>query len=34
MTDWPREIYDVLKEADIRQVSYVPDAGPDASRSR
>ena len=27
MTDWPREIYDVLKEADIRQVSYVPDAG-------
>ncbi len=27
MTEWPRDIYDVLKEADIRQVSYVPDAG-------
>ncbi len=27
MSDWPREIYDVLKEADIRQVSHVPDAG-------
>ncbi len=27
MTDWPKDIYDVLKEADIRQVSYVPDAG-------
>ncbi len=27
MSEWPREIYDVLKEADIRQVSYVPDAG-------
>ncbi len=26
MTEWPREIYDVLKEADICQVSYVPDA--------
>ena len=27
MSEWPKEIYDVLKEADIRQVSYVPDAG-------
>ena len=27
MGEWPRDIYDVLKEADIRQVSYVPDAG-------
>ncbi len=27
MSEWPRDIYDVLKEADIRQVSYVPDAG-------
>ena len=27
MSEWPREIYEVLKEADIRQVSYVPDAG-------
>lgn len=25
--DWPREIYDVLKAAGVRQVSYVPDAG-------
>jgi sulfopyruvate decarboxylase alpha subunit len=25
--DWPREIYGVLKEAGIRQASYVPDAG-------
>ncbi|TDI63298.1 MAG: phosphonopyruvate decarboxylase [Alphaproteobacteria bacterium] len=27
MTDWPKDIYDVLKEAGIAQVSYVPDAG-------
>jgi sulfopyruvate decarboxylase alpha subunit len=25
--DWPFELYDLLKAADIRQVSYVPDAG-------
>lgn len=27
MTDWPKDIYDVLKAAEIRQVSHVPDAG-------
>ncbi len=27
MTDWPKDIFDVLKAADIRQVSHVPDAG-------
>jgi sulfopyruvate decarboxylase alpha subunit len=26
-TDWPSEIYHVLKGAGVRQVSYVPDAG-------
>ncbi|GGH53481.1 phosphonopyruvate decarboxylase [Frigidibacter albus] len=26
-TDWPLELYDLLKAAGIRQVSYVPDAG-------
>jgi sulfopyruvate decarboxylase alpha subunit len=26
-TDWPSEIYRVLKAADVRQMSYVPDAG-------
>ncbi|PWL17623.1 phosphonopyruvate decarboxylase [Falsochrobactrum shanghaiense] len=26
-TDWPLELYDVLKAAGIRQMSYVPDAG-------
>lgn len=26
-TDWPRDLYDVLKAAGIRQMSYVPDAG-------
>lgn len=25
--DWPRGLYDTLKAADIRQMSYVPDAG-------
>ena len=25
--DWPAELYRVLKQAQIRQVSYVPDAG-------
>ena len=25
--DWPRELYRVLKAADVRQMSYVPDAG-------
>jgi sulfopyruvate decarboxylase alpha subunit len=25
--DWPLELYDVLKAAGIRQMSYVPDAG-------
>ena len=25
--DWPRELYRVLKAAQIRQMSYVPDAG-------
>jgi sulfopyruvate decarboxylase alpha subunit len=25
--DWPSEIYHVLKDAGVRQVSYVPDAG-------
>ncbi len=36
MSEWPREIYDVLKEADIRQVSYAPDAGfpPESGRHR
>ena len=27
MTEWWRDIYDALKEADIKQVVYVPDAG-------
>ncbi len=27
MTDWPAEIFDALKQADVRQVGYVPDAG-------
>ncbi len=27
MTEWAKDIFDVLKEADIRQVSHVPDAG-------
>lgn len=26
-TDWPRRIYDILKAAGVRQMSYVPDAG-------
>jgi sulfopyruvate decarboxylase alpha subunit len=26
-TDWPAALFDVLKEAGIRQMSYVPDAG-------
>ena len=26
-TDWPSELYRVLKAADVRQMSYVPDAG-------
>ncbi|MFT4150280.1 MAG: hypothetical protein QM656_08790 [Paracoccaceae bacterium] len=26
-TDWPQELYEVLKGAGIRQMSYVPDAG-------
>src|SRR3954469_18180078 len=26
-TDWPDQLFDVLKGADIRQVGYVPDAG-------
>jgi sulfopyruvate decarboxylase alpha subunit len=25
--DWPSELYDVLKAADVRHMSYVPDAG-------
>jgi sulfopyruvate decarboxylase alpha subunit len=25
--DWPKELYDVLKAADVRHMSYVPDAG-------
>ncbi|MBV7484601.1 thiamine pyrophosphate-binding protein [Bordetella sp. BOR01] len=25
--DWPREIYDAFKALNVRQVSYVPDAG-------
>ena len=25
--DWPSELYRVLKAADVRQMSYVPDAG-------
>jgi sulfopyruvate decarboxylase alpha subunit len=25
--DWPRRLYDLLKEAGIRQMSFVPDAG-------
>ncbi|WGD54257.1 thiamine pyrophosphate-binding protein [Bradyrhizobium sp. CB1650] len=25
--DWPTELYRVLKNADVRQMSYVPDAG-------
>ena len=26
-TDWPTALYETLKAADIRQMSYVPDAG-------
>ena len=26
-TDWPRRLYDVLKAAGVRQMSFVPDAG-------
>ena len=26
-TDWPSEFYRILKAADVRQMSYVPDAG-------
>ena len=26
-TDWPSELYRILKAADVRQMSYVPDAG-------
>jgi sulfopyruvate decarboxylase alpha subunit len=26
-TDWPDQLFDVLKGADIKQVGYVPDAG-------
>ena len=25
--DWPRQVYQVLKDKDVRQMSYVPDAG-------
>ncbi|MGY4356779.1 sulfopyruvate decarboxylase TPP-binding subunit [Bradyrhizobium sp. i1.7.7] len=25
--DWPSELYRILKAADVRQMSYVPDAG-------
>ena len=25
--DWPSELYRVLKTADVKQMSYVPDAG-------
>ena len=25
--DWPRELHRVLKQHDVRQMSYVPDAG-------
>jgi sulfopyruvate decarboxylase TPP-binding subunit len=27
MPDWRNEIFEVLKQAEIRQVGYVPDAG-------
>ena len=26
-TDWPADVFRVLKDADVRQVAYVPDAG-------
>ena len=26
-TDWPADVFRVLKKADVRQVAYVPDAG-------
>src|SRR5262245_29562281 len=26
-TEWPKQLYQVLKSAQVRQVSYVPDAG-------
>ena len=25
--DWPDQLFDVLKRAEVRQVGYVPDAG-------
>lgn len=26
-TDWPSDVFRVLKDADVRQIAYVPDAG-------